>query len=228
MQSFISSITLPSPPWEALILQLAEPTPDFWLEHAFRFPKTSVDNGLVQLVLANGVEMRAASKRSAAAFQRWQLSSLSSKVDIVAVRALARVLSEVGGAEIKLRRADQGITVAYYVAPKAATFPKLLYAANNAISVHPPLLQSLLSGLILFAIHPMADGNGRAARMYWVKGLHAAGHSSVEIAKALAEFYGASRIASLIAINCANSGGTSLPFVKRWHQILTALRPDAI
>ena len=228
MQSFIGSIALPSPPWEALILQLAEPTPEFWLESASKFPTTTVDNSLVQLVLANGVELRAASTRSVAAFERWQLSSQSSKVDIVAVRALAKTLSEIGGAEIKLRRADQGITVAYYVAPKAADFPKLLYAANNAITAHPPLLQSLLAGLILFAIHPMADGNGRAARMYWVKGLHAAGYSSVEIAKALAEFYGASRIASLIAINCANSGGTSLPFVKRWHQILTALRPSPV
>lgn len=227
MHELLDSISLSRPPWEALISQLSEPMPNFWQERAAApHPKADIDTRLLLLVLTNGVETRTPSKRCVAAFQQWQLSPHSRTVDIVGVRALAKALSEVGDAPIKLRNANQGITVAYYVAPKATYFPKLHYAANRAIENHPPLLRSLLCGLIMFAIHPLADGNGRAARMYWVKGLHDAGYTAVEIATALGAFYGDSRIASLVAINCANSGGTSLPFIKRWHQILTALRPS--
>lgn len=227
MHEVLDAVALASPPWEALISQLAEPTPAFWREHATK-PHQADLISLPQLVLANGSDNRVTSKRSAIAFQRWRSSAESQQIDIIGIRALAKALGEVGDTPIKLRSGNQGVTVAFYVAPKAMHFPKLHYSANKAIAGHPPLLRSLLCGLIMFAVHPFTDGNGRGARMHWVKGLHDAGYSAAEIADALGAFYGDSRIASVVAINCANSGGTALPFIKRWHQILSTLRPSKV
>ncbi len=222
----LDSLEFSMPPWEALITQIATPTPLFW-RHYSNNTAAELDLTLPQLVLANGIETRFCTKRNLRAYHGWRGIAADS-VDIVAVRKLAVALSEMGNAQIRLRSNDQGANIAFYQAPKAASFPKLLYAFDRAIAHHPPLLRSLLHGLIMFAIHPLADGNGRGARMYWVNGLHSAGFSANEIAHALLTFYGASRIASHGSISCASSGGTSLPFIKRWHQILTALRPSAI
>jgi Fic family protein len=110
------------------------------------------------------------------------------------------------------------------VAPPPAELVKLLYRADRAVSGHPPLLACLLRGLVMIAIHPFLDGNGRSARMFWLKGLLEAGFTPAQISQAFGIFYGSDRQASRTFTSCACSGGTAAPFVRRWHEILASVK----
>jgi hypothetical protein len=180
-------------------------------------------HSLVGIVLQRHDRARVPTPCASKALHTWLTLPGAQAIDISSIRALAKTLSLMSNSPVRLRNAAERVMVDTYCPPDALAFPKLMYQAQLAVQRHPLLLKSLLQGLMIMAMHPYLDGNGRAARMYWVSGLLAFGFTPVQIGQAFQQFYGPHRRSHLLYTACACAGGSTSPFLRHWQRILQTL-----
>lgn len=127
----------------------------------------------------------------------------------------ARLLATMSGARIRLRSTGAAVGAQGFAHP--GLFEELLAAARADLVGEEPHVRVGLVGLVLLLVHPLEDGNGRLARLVWLRGLLGAGHSVREAIGHLSALYVDSGNLALAAFGAAHAGDLSL-FRALWQQ----------
>lgn len=140
-------------------------------------------------------------------------------LELGALRAKTRTLSEICRCAVSIRTARASVGSHRY--PEPASFPRLLSLANREITREPSTEVRIgLVGLLLVVVHPLADGNGRLARLAWLHGLFSIHCSLATCARVVSDLVGPRGLGIDSQLLSADCGDLS-PFIQRWRQVLS-------